>query len=257
MQIVFNVQDARNLAIKAKLLIMEQTHCTSCIRYGGVNNKALSDKGKTLLAVSDTVETANVGVRKGKSVAVEGKGNTYVPTKNNNPYPRPFKVKFYRCGEVGHCSKECPKGKAVNVVEKDDDVLENEVCGLDGDDDYEECEQEEYTCVVRKLMLSSKCGDKTQCHKLFCTRCTVQRSYYDLIFDSGSQENIISKGVVERLWLETKTHPSSYAIGWIKEVGGIWVHERCIVSFSINKYNDEVYCDVVDMDACHILFGRP
>ena len=26
---------------------------------------------------------------------------------------------------------------------------------------------------------------------------------------------------------------------------------------SIGKYNDEVYCDVVDMDAYHILFGRP
>ena len=29
------------------------------------------------------------------------------------------------------------------------------------------------------------------------------------------------------------------------------------MSFSIGKYNDEVYCDVVDMDACHILFGLP
>ena len=35
------------------------------------------------------------------------------------------------------------------------------------------------------------------------------------------------------------------------------MHERCKVSFSIGKYNDEVYCDVVDMDACHNLFGRP
>ena len=35
------------------------------------------------------------------------------------------------------------------------------------------------------------------------------------------------------------------------------MHERCKVSFSIGKYNDEVYCDVVDMDASHILFGCP
>ena len=35
------------------------------------------------------------------------------------------------------------------------------------------------------------------------------------------------------------------------------MHERCKVSFSIGKYNDEAYYDVVDMDACHILFGRP
>ena len=67
----------------------------------------------------------------------------------------------------------------------------------DGDDDYEEYEQEEYTCVVKKLMLSLKCGDETQCHKLFRTRCTMKRSLCVLIIDSGSQENIISKDVME------------------------------------------------------------
>ena len=156
-------------------------------RYGGVDNKAPSDKGKTPLAVFETVETVNVGVGKGKSVAVEGgKGNTYAPAKNNNPYAKPFDVMCYRCGEVGHRSNECLKRKAVNVVEKDDDVIENEVCGPDGDDDYEEYEQEEYTCVMKKFMLSLKCGDETQCHELFRTRCTVQGSLCDLIIDSGS-----------------------------------------------------------------------
>ena len=84
-------------------------------------------------------------------------------------------------------------------MEKDNDVVENEVCGPDGDNDYEEYEQEEYTCVVRKLLLSLKCGYETQIHKLFHTRCTKKRSLYDLIIDIGSQENIISKDVVERL----------------------------------------------------------
>ena len=74
--------------------------------------------------------------------------------------------------------------------------------------------------------------------------------------DSESHENIISKDVVGRLPLETETHPSPYIIRWIKEVGGVRVNERCKVSFSISKYNYEVCCDVVDMDAYHILFGR-
>ena len=204
------------------------------------------------------METVNVGVGKGKSVAVEeGKGNTSMPAKNNNPYARPFGVKCYVCGEVSHCSNECPKRKAVNVVEKDNDVVENEVCGPDGHDDYEEYKHEEYTFVVRNLMLSPQRGDKTQRHKLFRTKCIMQGSLYDLIIDCGIQENIISKDVVERLQLQTETHPIPYTIGWIKEVDGIRVHERCKVSFSIGKYNDELFCDVVDMDACHILFGHP
>ena len=105
--------------------------------------------------MSETVEIANVGVGKGKSVAMEGgKGNASVPAKNNNPYARPSGVECYRCGEVGHRSNECPKWKAVNVVEKDDDVVENGVCRPDGDEDYEEYEQKDYTCVVRKLFIS-------------------------------------------------------------------------------------------------------
>ena len=62
---------------------------------------------------------------------------------------------------------------------------------------------------------------------------------------------------MEKLQLVIETHPNPYTIGWIKEVGGIRVSERCKVPFSIGKYNDEVYCDVVDMDACYILFGCP
>lgn len=36
------------------------------------------------------------------------------------------------------------------------------------------------------------------------------------------------------------------------------VSKRCLVKFSIGKeYNDEVWGDMVPMDACHILLGRP
>ena len=48
-------------------------------------------------------------------------------------------------------------------------------------------------------MLSPKCGDETQRHKLFHIRSTMRGSLCDLIINSGSQENVISKDVVERL----------------------------------------------------------
>ena len=35
------------------------------------------------------------------------------------------------------------------------------------------------------------------------------------------------------------------------------MNECCKIPFSIGKYRDEVYCDVVKMNAYHILFGRP
>ena len=47
-QMVFSVQEAINLAMKAELLILEQAHGTNYRRYGGVDNKVPSDKGKHL-----------------------------------------------------------------------------------------------------------------------------------------------------------------------------------------------------------------
>ena len=88
---VFRVQEARNLTMKPELLILEQTHSTNYRRYGGVDNKAPSDKGKTPLALFDIVETANVGVGKGKSVVVVGgKDYTFVLAKKKKPLCKTF-----------------------------------------------------------------------------------------------------------------------------------------------------------------------
>ena len=59
------------------------------------------------------------------------------------------------------------------------------------------------------------------------------------------------------LKLPVEKHPSSYSIGWIKVAEKIEVKECCKVPFSIGKYQDKVYCDVVDTDAFQLLFGRP
>ena len=148
---------------------------------------------------------------------------------------------------------------SVNVVERQkEETSDNEVlCGPDDEDDENDFEHEVCTCVVRKLMLSQKHGDDTQCHKLFGTRCIVKGMRLELIIDRGSRENIIGCNVVQKFQLTPEKHLHPYTIRWIKEVNGIQVKERCKVPFSIGKYSDEVYCDIIDMDACNLLFGRP
>ena len=73
-----------------------------------------------------------------------------------------------------------------------------------------------------------------------------------MIIGSGSSENSVSKALVKSLNLNTEKHPSLCKIAWIKKGP-----EVCKVPLSIGKYyKDEIVCDMVDMDASHILLGR-
>ena len=79
-----------------------------------------------------------------------------------------------------------------------------------------------------------------------------------MIIDSGSVENITSKSLIAKLGLKTKKHPSPYRIDWIKKGTETLVTQQFHVTFSMGKcYVDEVVCDVVEMNVCHLILGRP
>ena len=73
-----------------------------------------------------------------------------------------------------------------------------------------------------------------------------------MVIDGGSHSNMVSKKLVDELKLLVEEHPKPYRVGWIKGAEPVEINSRCHVSFSIDKY-----VDVVDMDAFHILLGRP
>ena len=44
---------------------------------------------------------------------------------------------------------------------------------------------------------------------------------------------------------------------WLNYCGALCVNHVVAVPFSIGRYNDHVECDVVPMQACQLLLGRP
>ncbi|XP_042954672.1 uncharacterized protein LOC122291092 [Carya illinoinensis] len=116
------------------------------------------------------------------------------------------------------------------------------------------------TLVIRKSLLTPKgdSGDDWLRTNIFHTTCTVADKVCKMIIDSGSCENVVSEEVVQKLELKTDRHPKPYKLSWLNKGSEVTVDRRCLVSFSIGrKYFDNAWCDVVSMDACHVLLGRP
>jgi hypothetical protein len=63
--------------------------------------------------------------------------------------------------------------------------------------------------------------------------------------------------MVDKLALTIKPHPRPYHIQLINNSGKAKVTKLVRLNFAIGPYHDVVECDVVAMQGCHILLGRP
>ncbi|GAA0143742.1 hypothetical protein LIER_04352 [Lithospermum erythrorhizon] len=144
--------------------------------------------------------------------------------------------------------------EAVELIQEEDDedyegepVYDEEI--VNGD--------EAPLLVVRSVCLTPRSseGDDWLRNNIFQYTCTIEGKVCKLVIDSGSCENVVSEEAVKKLSLKTKTHPNLYKL---KKDGEISVTQRSLVPFSIGaKYKDKAWCDVITMDAFHLLLGRP
>jgi len=116
---------------------------------------------------------------------------------------------------------------------------------------------EEMVCVVRRLLYTPTQADESQRKRIFEGMCSVTNRVCKLVIDNCSCENLVSQSLVEHLKLKTQPHPAPYNIGWIKKGPSMKITQQCYLPLSLGKtYRSDILCDVVEMDACHVLLGR-
>jgi hypothetical protein len=130
---------------------------------------------------------------------------------------------------------------------------------LSDDENEIQADVDDNNCFVSRRVLSVSVAkeDNNQRHNLFHTRGMIKDKLCRIIVDNGSCNNIASQELVERLNLKQRRHPSPYKMQWLSDCGSMRVSNMVTVQFSIGKYHDQVDCDVVPMQACQLLLGRP
>jgi hypothetical protein len=77
------------------------------------------------------------------------------------------------------------------------------------------------------------------------------------MIDNGSYCNGISKLVVEALGLSTWRIPELRHVEWVNSCGMLKITLKVRVLFTVDDYVDEVECNVLPLEVCGLLLGRP
>ena len=112
---------------------------------------------------------------------------------------------------------------------------------------------ESYTSLMVQRVQEDRIEDKGQCWNIFQTQCKVNNTNCKLIIDGGNYTNAISKELVHALVLPMWRHPQPHCIEWLYQSGKLKVTHKVRVNFSVGDYKDTVICDVLPMDACHVI----
>ena len=177
--------------------------------------------------------------------------------------PRTGALRCFSCGESGHRQTSCPnqtkRGMLTHETEHDGEPLYDDY-GSDEEGMKDEIILGDtgHALVLRRNCLLPRAPEESWLRaNLFRSTCTINGKVCKLIIDSGSCTNVISREAVRKLGLKASAHPFPYKLAWLNTGSEISVSKQAMVAFSIGSYKDSVSCDVVPMDACHLLLGRP
>jgi hypothetical protein len=179
---------------------------------------------------------------------------------------RTSSIQCHRCHGLGHLKKDCPSQRAyiatddgyISALDVEDDGVTSDDAGDDVAIDGDAATANFRNIIVQRVLSAQlETSGQQQRHNLFQTFFVIKYRRARVIIDGGSCNNLASSDLIKKLSLPTCPRPHPYHIQWFNDTGKVKVTQMVRVHFSIGIYSDYADCDVVPMEACSLLLGRP
>ncbi|RDX94053.1 hypothetical protein CR513_23607, partial [Mucuna pruriens] len=171
--------------------------------------------------------------------------------------PRASNIKCFKCLGKGHIASQCPNRSDDGEIGSEGSIREVGT-SVESESLSDGSHYVGDLIVVRRLM-NSYVGEEAKIERenIFHSRCLILGNLCSMIIDEGSCVNVASERLVKKLALLTIVHPKPYKLQWLSDKEELLVDRQVKVMFTLGRYEDTMVCNVVPMEASHLLLGRP
>jgi Retrotransposon gag protein len=143
------------------------------------------------------------------------------------------------CKIKGHTKEKCwkvhpelfpkkwQKGKATTtIIQKNEPIIVDQVQQVDPSLSL---------MAMPKKIDSESSGEIDKREELFVLKIQVKQEVISAIIDIGSQKNLISEQLVQKLGLATTPHPKPYPLVWIHKENELQIRRQCTFKFAVTS----------------------
>ncbi|RDX82413.1 hypothetical protein CR513_36786, partial [Mucuna pruriens] len=229
---------SRPFKIESNLTLLHPSQCLadSVAKTGLDQSSPRASQYSTLSGKDREKEKARreKSLTKGSESSLGRKGTTYTATPMA---PKTSNITYFKCLGKGHIAFQCSNRRVMIVNE-----AKSFSYGFHYEGDF---------LVVRRLM-KIHIGEeaKTQRENIFHSRCLILDNLCSMIIDGGE---LLVKKLALPIFVQLRPHK----LQRLSERRELLVDKQVKVIFTLRGYEDKVVCDVVPMEATHLLLGRP
>ncbi|RDY02410.1 hypothetical protein CR513_14140, partial [Mucuna pruriens] len=170
-------------------------------------------------------------------------------------------LKCIKCLGKGHIASKFPNRRTMVLrenVEVESEISQEDTSSSSREESSSKGSHYEGDLLMVRRLMSSLVGEEIEYQRenIFQSRCLVLRKLCSLIIDDESSVNVASHRLVEKLDFPTLPHPRLYKLQWLSEKGELVVDKQVSLAITFGSYKNDIICDVIPMEATHILLDN-